>query len=111
MKKRLIFTHPLIVILTLPMGLFLWSTNAWQFNFQQITDFCALAFTLWSILVLLNLVIKIPKGIFFLGALYFIVLGTYTLITYRPFFSFPTVVHVVEAVIGYGFVVEFWRKK
>ena len=106
MKKRLIFTHPLIVVVTLPMGLFLWSVNGWQFNFQQITDFCALAFTLWSVLVLLNLAIKIPKWIFFLGALYFIVLGTYTLIIYRPFFSFPTVVHITEAVIGYGYLLS-----
>jgi len=39
------------------------------------------------------------------------VLGTMTLTTYQPFFSFPTLVHLAEAVMGFGYLSSFFKDK
>jgi len=103
--------HPIFVLISLPVAIILWGTNHYQFNFRQITDFCASAFSLWTILILLGWKLKIPKVFYLLGALYLAILGTITLTYYQPFFSFPTLVHLLEAVLGFGYLSSFFKNK
>ena len=110
-EKKFSLTHPVLVLLTLPLALMLWSINRYQFNFQNITDFCASAFSFWTVLLLLSLRLKIPKALYLVGALYFAVLGAITLTTYQPFFSLPTLVHLAEAILGFGFLAGLFKNR
>ncbi|NIT03525.1 hypothetical protein GTO10_01115 [Candidatus Saccharibacteria bacterium] len=108
-----IFLHPAALAVTVLLSIWLWSVGGEPIGWGMTTNFCAVAFTYWSFLILLwpvlgflNLEVKVPKIFFFAGALFLAYLGTYTLLTYRPFFSAPTIVHVAEAVFGYGFLAE-----
>lgn len=103
--------HPAFALITLPVAIMLWGINHYQFNFRQITDFCASAFSLWTILILLGWKLKIPKFLYLLGALYLAILGTITLTYYQPFFSFPTLVHLLEAILGFGYLSNLFKNK
>lgn len=105
MKITNFLSHPAMTIITLPMAIMLWQIGGSEIGWGMTTDYCAAAFTIWTILVLLCLV-KIPvlKIIFVLAAIFFAFLGTFTLITYRPIASWPTMVHLTEFIIGYGYL-------
>ena len=109
--EKFSLTHPIFVLITLPVAIMLWGINRYQFNFREITDFCASAFSLWTILILLGWKLKIPKAFYLLGALYLSTLGTITLTYYQPFFSFPTLVHLLEVILGFGYLSSFFKNK
>ena len=109
--EKFSLTHPALALLTLPMAIMLWGINRYQFNFRPITDFCASAFSFWTILVLLGWKLKIPKFLYIAGALYFAGLGIITLTYYQPFFSFPTLVHLLEAIFGFGYLSSVFKNK
>jgi hypothetical protein len=110
-SEKLPLTHPSFVIITLPMAAMLWSMNNYRPNFKTIADFCASAFSFWTILILLGSKLKIPKVFYLVGALYFSILGTITLTYYQPFFSLPSVVHLAEAIFGFGYISSFLKGK
>lgn len=103
-----ILIHPVVVIITIPIAWMLWGLGGSEIAFGITTNYCAAAFTYWSILVLLQLAVKIPKIAFIVGAVFFAFMGTLTLAVYRPFFSFPTIIHLLEAIFGYGYLLG-WR--
>lgn len=109
--EKFSLTHPALALVTLPMAVMLWSTNSYQFNFRTITDFCASAFSFWTILLLVPLLVKVPKIFYLAGALYLAILGTITLTIHQPFFSFPTLVHLSEAIFGFGYLSSFFKNK
>lgn len=111
LAKKFSLTHPVLALVTLPMAVMLWSINGYRFNFHTITDFCASAFSFWTALLLASLVVKVPKLFYLVGALYLAVLGTITLTTHQPFFSFPTLVHLTEAIFGFGYLSSFFKNK
>lgn len=110
-KREKILTHPIVAIFTIPVAWMLWGLGGSEIAFGITTNYCAAAFTYWSVLVLLQLVIKIPKIAFILGAIFFAFMGTLTLSVYRPFFSFPTIIHLLEAIFGYGYLIGLLAKK
>ncbi len=89
MKLESILIHPAIAVATLPAAVGLWSLGGIEVGWGITTDWWAVAFSCWTILVLLNLVVKIPKAAFAIGALFFTFMGTFTL---------------AEATIGYGYL-------
>ncbi len=99
--------HPAFIIITLPVAVMLWSLGGSSIIWVVTTNWCAIAFSYWTILLFLKLIkIKIPQVLFLLGAILFAFLGTLTLAVYRPFFSFPTLIHLLEAIIGYGYLIS-----
>ena len=109
--EKFSLTHPIIALITLPMAIMLWSMSGYRPNFKTIVDFCASAFTFWTILVLLGWKLKVPKILYSIGALYLAVLGTITLTTYEISISFPTLVHLTEAILGFGYLSSFFKNK
>lgn len=109
--EKITLCHPVLVVITLPTAVMLWGINHYQFNFQMITDFCALAFSLWTILLLVSLAISIPRIFWIVAALFFSALGTITLTSYQPFFSFPTLVHLLEAIFGFGYLSSLFKDR
>jgi len=109
--EKFSLTHPVFALITLPAAIMLWGINHYQFNFRQITDFCASAFSLWTILILLGWKLKIPKVFYLISSLYLAILGTITLTYYQPFFSFPTLVHLLEAILGFGYLSSIFKNK
>ncbi len=111
MIKR-ILTHPALILITLPVALMLWSLGGAPILGIVTSNWCAVAFSYWTILLFLKLLkIKIPQIAFILGAILFAFLGTITLAVYRPFLSFPTLVHLLEAIIGYGYLISLFVRK
>ncbi len=110
MPKK-IFTHPLILIVTLPLGIWLWTVGGTVIAWGISTHFCAFAFCYWSLLVLLKIKLDVPKIFFLFGALLLGFLGIFTLSIYRPFWSGPTLVHLAEVIIGLGYLIEFFLVK
>ncbi|MFC1656633.1 hypothetical protein ACFL14_01540 [Patescibacteria group bacterium] len=109
--RKFITTNLVVGIIALFIAVWLWSTEVADIGWGMTTNWCATAFTYWTILVFLGLFkLKIPQIAYFAGALFFVFLGTYTLVTYRPFFDIPTIVHLMEAFIGYGHLIELWLK-
>lgn len=106
-----ILTHPIVAIFTIPIAWMLWGLGGSEIAFGITTNYCAAAFTYWSVLVLLQLLVKIPKIAFILGAILFAFMGTLTLAVYRPFFSFPTVIHLAEAVFGCGYLIGLFKRR
>lgn|GEM_PF-977703 len=106
-----LFNHPAIITISLPLAVVLAGINGYQLNFRVITDFCAAAFGFWSVLLLLSLATKIPAWLYLIGAIFFSCLGALTLVTYRPFFSWPTGVHLTEAVLGFGYLASFFKRR
>lgn len=87
----------------------LWKLGGSSIIWGVTTDWCAFAFSYWTILLIFVLFkIKIPQIAFILGAIFFAFMGTLTLVVYRPFFSFPTLIHLTEAILGYGYLIEIW---
>lgn len=109
--EKFSLTHPILAVITLPMAIMLWRINGYRFNFQTMTDFCAGAFSFWTILLSASFLIKIPQVLYLTGALFFAALGTITLTIHQPFFSFPTLIHLSEAIFGFGFISSFFRNK
>jgi hypothetical protein len=111
MLKRILI-HPALILVTLPVALMLWSLGGFLILGIITSNWCAVAFSYWTILLFLNLLkIKVPQIAFLLGAIAFAFLGTLTLIVYRPFFSPPTLVHLLEAIIGYGYLISLLLDK
>src|SRR4030043_873633 len=106
-----ILTHPLVAVLTIPIAWMLWSLGGSEIILGITTNYCAVAFTYWTILVFLQFLVKIPSIAFILWAFFFAFMGTLTLAVYRPFFSFPTVIHLLEAIFGYGYLIGWWFKR
>lgn len=110
--KKSVFTHPILAVITLPVAAMLWKQGGASIIWRITTNWCAFAFSYWTILLFLGLLkIKIPQIAFVLGAIFFAFMGTSTLAVYRPFFSFPTLIHLLEAFIGYGFLTWLYLKK
>lgn len=57
------------------------------------------------------LIAKIPRIFWIAGAIFFAILGATTLTTYQPFFSWPSLVHLVEAVFGFGYLASLFKDK